>query len=211
VIFHTVYTRQCYDDDKHFRARMELARRTCIPAMVAAAKNLKPDVVIAWAWRAHERHLEAIERIVRDGGWTHALEVLQHFGPGRDDIQSTLDSDDRIRPTFLYTIEASYFTIQGYERPRLTELRSWQPIKQRLEDGACFRHRYRYEEKGRVSPFYAIYNPTAEVHVYARSHGQMHQLLEPRWSREPGAIAVIHGANRLMDLRASDTPIRRRS
>jgi hypothetical protein len=200
----SVCTRQRYDDDDTFERRMDLARRTCIPAVVAAAEL--PAVVAAaeifgasltWRWRAHERHAPDVWAAVAGAGWPGRIEVVDDFGPETDDVQVTLDSDDRIEPGYLATV-------MSYWRRGRTELRTWQPIKQRLSDGRLHRHRFRYRVKKRVSPFYAIYNPTEELYAYCASHGKLHELVQPKWMKGPGAIAVIHGDNALMDLRAGD-------
>lgn len=214
-----ICTRQRYDDEHVFRRRMELARRTCIPAVIAAAEKLRcqdlarrqaelvdsgPEYSLTWVWRAHKRHRDAIMRALTEEGWTHWISVVDAFGPDGDDVQVALDSDDRIEPQYLRMVA-------DYWRPGFVELRSWQPIKQRLSDGQLFRHRFRYRTKKRVSPFYAIYNPHPELYAYVASHGQLHRLIQPNWRPEPGAIAVIHGANALMDLHRSDVPILKRS
>jgi hypothetical protein len=211
----TVCTRQRYEDDETFRKRMALARKTCIPAVIAAAEELQElaDIAlergvedrwakldVAWRWLVLDRHIVEATEVIRSAGWRWRLQLASAWGPEDDDVQVTLDSDDRIEPEYLVTVASHW-------RPGKTELRSWQPIKQRLKDGRLHRHRYRYRVKGRVSPFYAVYNPTERVHAYVVSHGKLHELIEPIWMRDPGAIAVIHGENALMDLRAGDVRI----
>lgn len=196
-MIHTVYTRQRYDDGP-FQERMELALETCIPAMVAAAAKCQHPV--RWAWRAHPHHAESLVDTVRAGGWKGELEVLEEFGPFGD-VQSTLDSDDRIEPHFLHRVQLCH-------RPGAPFVVTWQPIKQRLSDGAKFAHRMKYQAY-KPSNFYAVYNPTAAVHVYARKHGEMHLLGAPcRVAGDRGAIVVIHAGNPNQTINGRDERIR---
>lgn len=198
-MIHHLFTRQKYDDEA-FARRMDLARRTCIPSVVAALDGIGPG--FRWVWKAHLRHAATIRRVLRSEGFDREIEVTEDFSPPTEpvDIHSTLDSDDRIEPHFL-RLQQSYWQ-EGVQR-----LISWQPLKQRHSDGQLYRHRYRYEKSGRVSPFYAIYNPDAGLYAYCQSHGVLHKHTSPTWKRDPGAVAVIHDANKLMDLRSRDIPI----
>jgi hypothetical protein len=200
-MIHTVYTRQRYDDGP-FMKRMLLAVETCIPAMIEAARQVPEDVVLRWAWRAHARHSSAIYETLRGAGWSGGIEVVDVFGPASDQIQSSLDSDDRIGPGFLRMQ-------QGHYRPGGPFIVTWQPEKQRLEDGRIFRHRMRYKAN-LPSPFYAVFNPGPTVHAYRVKHGAMHTLAPCTLSSEPGAIAVIHAGNKHMDLNRYDLPMPRR-
>lgn len=196
---HHLFTRQRYEDDD-FRRRMDLALRTCIPAVLEAAATLAPG--FRWTWKAHTHHESEIRRILETEGWTHELAVVEKFTPPTEhaDLHSTLDSDDIIGPEFLSVQQA-------YWKPGITEIRSWQPIKLRLSDGALFRHRFRYAAKGRVSPFYAVYNPTPSVYAYSASHMDMQDHAPTTWHSDPGAICVVHGGNALNSINHRDRRI----
>lgn len=194
---HTVYTQQHYADDGVFAARMELARRTSIPAMLhAAALTHHP---VRWAWQVRERHEWLVRQVLEEEGWTGEIMTIRGFAPFGDDVQSTLDSDDRIEPGFLATV-------QGYYRPDETFIVTWQPVKQDLETGDFYRHRRRYAATG-PSMFYAVYNPTDQVRVYAKTHERMHWLAPTLLATDAGAIAVIHGANALATITEADIPL----
>lgn len=195
-MIHHLFTRQKYDDE-HFRRRMDLACRTCIPSVMAALDGIGPG--FRWVWKARPEHHDELRRILEREGFDREVECVDTFTPpaNQPHIHSTLDSDDRIEPHFLELQ-------QGYWQPAVQKILSWQPLKQNHEDGSLHRHRFRYEERGRVSPFYAIYNPSATLYAYCESHGHLHKLIRPEWKRDPGAIAVIHETNKLMDLSPRD-------
>ena len=195
---HTMYTRQRYDDDHEMRYRMELARETSIASMVAALKRaLYP---VRWRWAILPRHEELVRQTLLEAGWTGEFLPTETWPPEQledDDISSTLDSDDKVAPGFLRII-------QRHWAPGKPFIVTWQPVKERYSDGAIFEHRFKYTND-RPSPFYAIYNPTSRCYVYRKKHGHMDQLGAPvTMSKERGAIAVIHGRNKLMDISSRD-------
>lgn len=202
-MIHTVYTRQRWADEKQTVERMSLARLTTIPSMVAAAKAaLQP---VRWAWFSHERDHELIKRIVSRAGYPGPILTLDVDGYvplfEEDDLQTTLDSDDKVTSYFLKRVQGRW---KPGTKPYIV---SWQPIKERLDDGFLFKHRMRYATN-RPSPFYTVYNPDARAHAYAKKHGHMHLVGAPvELTTERGAIAVIHGENTLMDLKSGDTPL----
>lgn len=195
-MIHTVYTRQHYVDDSTFAARMELARRTSIPAMLEASAQAEHPV--RWAWQVREPHEELLRRVLEEEGWTGELRAIRHFAPFDDDVQSTLDSDDRITSSFLATIQDAY-------RPGAPYILTWQPAKTDLHTGRFYHHRRRYSSRC-PSPFYAVYNPTLSCRVYAKTHERMHELAPTALAPEAGAIAVIHGANALARIDERDVP-----
>jgi hypothetical protein len=200
AVRHHLFTRQKYDDDT-FRRRMDLALRTCIPAVLESASELAPG--FRWTWKAHARHESEIRRILEAEGWAHEIAVVETFTPpepGSADLHSTLDSDDIIGPDYLRMQ-------QSYWRPGITEVRSWQPVKQRLSDGTLYHHRLQYRARRRVSPFYMISNPTPTIYAYSVTHMDMQSYAPTTWERETGAICVVHGANALNSIDHRDLRI----
>lgn len=207
-MIHTVYTRMRYEDEQQLLSRVELARATTIPSMVAAAK--RAEYQVRWAWFALERDHERIRSIVTGAGYPGEVITLDRGSEGyvplyeEDNVQSTLDSDDKVAAYFLARVQRRWKPPVTPPQPYIV---TWQPIKERFQDGALFNHRMRYAAT-KPSPFYSVYNPTEKVHVYAKSHGHMHELGAPvELVNERGAIAVIHGGNALMDIKSGDTPL----
>lgn len=205
-MIHSMYTRQRYADEEELAYRMELAAKTSIPSMVDSA-GLAPHPV-RWVWAVLERDKARVSDTLLEAGWQGSIVLQDSWPPAQlldDHISSTLDSDDRVASFYLTKMQKRW-------KPGPTFVVTWQPIKQRLEDGELFQHRMTYATN-RPSPFYAVYNPSEECYVYARSHGQMHLCgapVELARERIRGAIAVIHDRNKLMDLRKGDTPLRRK-
>jgi hypothetical protein len=203
-MIHTVYTRQRWEHEETTIERMRLARATTIPSMVRAAKEAPHPV--RWAWFTTERDQERVVDVVRRAGYPGPILTITTDGYvplyEEDDLQSTLDSDDKVASYFLKRIQSRW---RG--RRSSTYIVTWQPIKERFEDGALFNHRMRYAAD-KPSPFYTVYNPTEKCHAYRKKHGHMHLCGAPvELLTERGAIAVIHGKNTLMDLKSGDTPL----
>lgn len=202
-MIHTVYTRQRWAEEEQTIERMRLARATTIPSMVRAAQAaLRP---VRWAWFSAARDHERIIDVVTRAGYPGPVVCLDTDGYvplfEEDDLQTTLDSDDKVASYFLKRVQGRW---KPGTKPYIV---SWQPIKERFEDGALFKHRMRYAAD-RPSPFYTVYNPTARAHAYAKKHGHMHLVGAPvELTTERGAIAVIHPDNTLMDLKSGDTPL----
>lgn len=203
-MIHTVYTRQRWQDEDTMIERMKLARATTIPSMVRAAQAaLEP---VRWAWFVNPRDVELLVDVVTRAGYPGPILPIVEDGYTplfeEDDLESTLDSDDKVASYFLKRVQGRW---RG--RDSSTYIVSWQPIKERFEDGALFNHRMRYAAD-KPSPFYTVYNPTAKCHAYRKKHGHMHRCGAPvEHTNERGAIAVIHGKNTLMDLKSGDTPL----
>lgn len=189
---HSVYTRQAYVDDERFYARMDLAKKTCIPAMIAAA--LRAQHPVRWVWWAFPRHHAHVRTVVRGYGWTGPLTVTSGDSwLADDDIQTTLDSDDQVDAGFLQNV-------QDLHEPGAPYLVSWQPVKLELATGQRYRMRMRYSGST-PSMFYSIYNPTSDVRVYALTHTRMSELCKSFLAPVEGsAFAVIHDGNHLMQI-----------
>lgn len=196
---HGVYTRFTYDDEALLQRRLELARATVIPCM-AAQEGAAP---VRWVWFAHERHREAVERAVREGGYKGALD----FG-ARDDseaIQTTLDSDDWISPRWLAVVQkaAPPGELAGALGPSIVY---WNPLRHDLATG-------RWLRPARVptwpSMFYAVYHPNDRVHVYATAHTRLEKLGAPvNLAPEIDVVAlVVHDSNVHTKLKGSERKI----
>lgn len=197
----TIYTRHTYPvEDPRFHRRLELARRTSIPSVNQALKFTPSGQSWRWVWwcrwEGHNEVMAALHgalcRIVSLPGDDHLED---------DDVQLALDSDDMISHHFLDRVTRLWEKGEPY-------IRTWQPTKLDLRTGKRYRMSMRYSADT-PSMFYAVYNPTDRVRIYARTHTRMGELAPTELVTDgPGVTACIHDDNHLMTIVSGDKEIR---
>lgn len=197
----TIYTRHTFElDDPRFRKRLELAAETSIPAVREALSSLEAEEwTWLWVWWCRPG---AEELILEHVGHDLPVECLRGdtWHPD-DEIQLTLDSDDMIPPGFIDHVEGLW------EPTDFPYLRTWQPTKLDLRTSKRYKMAFRYSSST-PSMFYAVYNPTERVRVYARTHTRMSELAPCELVQGgPGVTAGIHDDNQLMTIAHGDKEI----
>lgn len=191
---HVIYTRCKYDTTEEVARRLKLSRRFTIPAM-ADQQDCEP---VRWVWLCQPEHEQLIEDAVRS---RYDGELRFNIRDKDDNIQTTLDSDDWIAPSWLAHIQSQY---QPGTKPYI---RYYHPWRYQISTGKWFKPA---RIASWTSMFYAVYNPTEEFRVYFRRHTQIRTsaLLHVAAVPQEGFCAlVIHDHNKCTVIKKGDIEI----